>query len=836
LFLSHLTACTRWQLFPYLFYGLLQQYDQITSTIQAASESSINNVLLGLRAMSLELTAEAKKLNASWPFVTVPFFEVIGELAREKSGLEFIAMLPWVTGENALQWEQYSVQNQWWIDESQKISIASNSGLFSTDYKNTTERFINPLLWDMVTDPVTGNVTFYSSRTENPQGPFTPFWQMTPPPFSPSVMNLNVLSLSSAALSQVSDVYRNRDTVFTVVANLHGLGDLAVKRSDHDAFHHSLAAGSYKNSTDFYTHPHSAVLAPIFSELHDNSSAIVGILVAVLPWDRYLVNLLPESASSVTCILKNTCGQAFTYRLDGNSSIYMGEGDFHDSAYDSTETPIYFHDRDAEIRPSTCQYSLHLYASKELEDAYHTSVPLILAVAIAATFTFMMFTFFTYDRFVRRRNDKIVSAAVRSRAIVSSLFPSNVRDRLYAEQSDPSNHRLLKDQGTKSRLKDYLIDNSFFGREEIVEDDNDDDGFMFKSRPIADLFPKTTVLFADICGFTAWSSSRDPSQVFTLLETIYKSFDEIAAKYGVYKVETIGDCYVAVCGLPEPCLKHAVVMVRFARECLLRMQIVAQRLEVVLGPDTGDLSMRFGLHSGPVTAGVLRGERSRFQLFGDTMNTAARMESNGKPNKIHVSQETADQLIAHGKKRWLSVRADKILAKGKGEMQTYWVSTGDASSNGSGTREASLFANGDVKSMVRARDLDKHSRLVKWNVEALLKLLKLIAATRTESLGEKMKSVRKLLDTPTQSDKETKVSLNSSVAESPIIDEVSEIIILPQYKPVMARCEDGVFCDDDLVETELTNFVSAIGSMYRGTYQREFSVQNCVFKNKSCSD
>lgn len=82
-------------------------------------------------------------------------------------------------------------------------------------------------------------------------------------------------------------------------------------------------------------------------------------------------------------------------------------------------------------------------------------------------------------------------------------------------------------------------------------------------------------------------------------------------------METIGDCYVAVCGLPTANKKHAVVMARFANECCYNMSAVLNELEVELGPDTVDLGIRIGLHSGPVTAGVLRGERARFQLFGD---------------------------------------------------------------------------------------------------------------------------------------------------------------------------------------------------------------------------
>lgn len=78
----------------------------------------------------------------------------------------------------------------------------------------------------------------------------------------------------------------------------------------------------------------------------------------------------------------------------------------------------------------------------------------------------------------------------------------------------------------------------------------DDITNIFKTKPIADLFPETTIMFADLVGFTAWSSTREPAQVFTLLETIYHAFDDIARRRRVFKVETVGDCYVAVSGLP----------------------------------------------------------------------------------------------------------------------------------------------------------------------------------------------------------------------------------------------------------------------------------------------
>ena len=157
--------------------------------------------------------------------------------------------------------------------------------------------------------------------------------------------------------------------------------------------------------------------------------------------------------------------------------------------------------------------------------------------------------------------------------------------------------------------------------------------------------------------------------MFKLLETIYACFDDIAKRLDVFKVETIGDCYVAVTGLPQPNPQHAVVCAQFAYRCLVAMKRLTHQLELTLGPGTSELSLRIGLHSGPVTAGVLRGEKARFQLFGDTMNTASRMERTGDAGKIQVSEVTASLLTEAGKGYWLTKRIGTVAVKGKGEMQ-----------------------------------------------------------------------------------------------------------------------------------------------------------------------
>ena len=171
------------------------------------------------------------------------------------------------------------------------------------------------------------------------------------------------------------------------------------------------------------------------------------------------------------------------------------------------------------------------------------------------------FPSFFYSVQVTRRQEKVQTAAIKSNAIVSSLFPKEIRQRLFEESSQSSVLEKLKGKKKKKnkkggkgkeydvpkfRLKNFLDDDDDDKKKGKANDEDDDDEEMpemFESKPIADLFPNTTVMFADIAGFTAWSSEREPSQVFTLLETVYHAFDKLAKKRKVFKVETVGDCY-----------------------------------------------------------------------------------------------------------------------------------------------------------------------------------------------------------------------------------------------------------------------------------------------------
>jgi hypothetical protein len=292
--------------------------------------------------------------------------------------------------------------------------------------------------------------------------------------------------------------------------------------------------------------------------------------------------------------------------------------------------------------------------------------------------------------------------------------------------------------------------------------------------------------------------------VFMLLQAIYQAFDQLAKKHKVFKVETIGDSYVAVTGLPEPQEKHAVIIARFAWDCLNKFGELVKELEVTLGPDTAELGIRFGLHSGSVTAGVLRGERSRFQLFGDTVNTAARMESTGFRNKIQVSHATANQLIATGKDHWLTKRNDGVLAKGKGVLETHWLVPKPY--KGTHSANQSNETHGDVE-MEKALeesavDINKHNRLVDWMTELLLERIKKIVV-RHNATGAKREYPSTVVFVP----KEGKTSL----------DEVAEVIKLPKFSvKAAAREQDYHKVEiDPLVVEQLRELVAIIAASYR---------------------
>ncbi|XP_070536696.1 atrial natriuretic peptide receptor 1-like isoform X4 [Ptychodera flava] len=184
----------------------------------------------------------------------------------------------------------------------------------------------------------------------------------------------------------------------------------------------------------------------------------------------------------------------------------------------------------------------------------------------------------------------------------------------------------------------------------------------------AEAFESVTIFFSDIVGFTKLSAASTPMEVVNMLNDLYTCFDAIIDNYNVYKVETIGDAYMVVSGLP---IRNGDFHAReIARMALALLNAVVTGFRIRHLPEE-QLKLRIGIHSGMVCAGVVGLKMPRYCLFGDTVNTASRMESNGSPLKIHMSSQTTD-ILRKFQTFKIELRGE-VEMKGKGKQTTYWL-------------------------------------------------------------------------------------------------------------------------------------------------------------------
>ena len=176
---------------------------------------------------------------------------------------------------------------------------------------------------------------------------------------------------------------------------------------------------------------------------------------------------------------------------------------------------------------------------------------------------------------------------------------------------------------------------------------------------IAETYPDTTVLFADLAGFTPWAQRTPAADVVAALDDLFTRFDELTARHGLEKVKTIGDAYMAVAGAPQPRADHALAALALARAMLTALAAWRDDRSLALG-------VRIGIASGSVVAGVIGQRRLLFDLWGDTVNLASRLESAGVPGRIQVAQSTRE-LVGEA----VDFEARDVEIKGIGAVRAY---------------------------------------------------------------------------------------------------------------------------------------------------------------------
>lgn len=383
------------------------------------------------------------------------------------------------------------------------------------------------------------------------------------------------------------------------------------------------------------------------------------------------------------------------------------------------------------VDKSYCSMTITTYPSDVMKDTYCSNNPLIFASVTVLIFIFTSFVFILYDYSVERRQDVVMSSAEKSNAIVSSMFPSHIADKLLSDETNPATSAstpmtsattndsialtltsmpttLTNTMTTKSddKIRDYqmqsFLDND--GNPGVFVDKCEETDFLVLPEPIADTYENTTVMFTEISGLHKWSINRDAKDIFILLEVLYSTFDSIANEMHITKVESIGDSYVTVSGISNDDTlttnqNHAVTMVEFSAKILAKTVDILTRLSSKFGKEITNLHLSIGISSGSIVAGVMRSINSRFQVYGNTATTAEKIQKISAPGRIHCSETTAEQLIDCGKKHWLKKRDDGLVLTQNGavfkndqtngdtnqvnSISLYWVYPSVGSSNGS---------------------------------------------------------------------------------------------------------------------------------------------------------
>ena len=240
--------------------------------------------------------------------------------------------------------------------------------------------------------------------------------------------------------------------------------------------------------------------------------------------------------------------------------------------------------------------------------------------------------------------------------VVLLLWKSVVKRRIINKELKTTNQQVVREKGRSDELLLNILP------VKIAEELKD------KGHADAQLINQVTVLFTDFKGFTSLAEKLSPKELVSALDRSFSEFDHIMQKYGIEKIKTIGDAYMAAGGLPTPTDTHAMDVVKAALE--IRDYMEAEKIKKIAS-GLPYFEIRIGLHTGPVIAGIVGVKKFQYDIWGDTVNIASRMESSGAVGKVNISHSTYEHLMDDP--NLMFENRGKIKAKGKGEMEMYFV-------------------------------------------------------------------------------------------------------------------------------------------------------------------
>jgi hypothetical protein len=371
-------------------------------------------------------------------------------------------------------------------------------------------------------------------------GPYLPTWQHIPP--IAQAVNFNILALPLM-----------REAANRTLME----GDAVISRVDvFDSMRPEIASmfsallGSAEK--EYEGEPLAHLFYPIFDTFEKETRKLVGIFSTAIYFELFFTEVLAPNSNGIICVVENTCGDEFSFQINGEEASYLGPGDLHDRSYDYIEQSYDFSEmglskaHSIRLNNEYCPYSMRVYPLDDLHQTHVTNQPIVYAVTMALVIMFISIVSLSYDHFVQRKIRRVLKTAKESRAIVSSLFPANVRDRLLRDEEE-RNSRVGDRRGSLDSRKSTTENNSrrnsnengitemfpfstamagfaalatprlrlkFFLNEDkssnsvhnypvepsACDEGDEESDYMQQGKPIADLFPHCTVLFADIAG------------------------------------------------------------------------------------------------------------------------------------------------------------------------------------------------------------------------------------------------------------------------------------------------------------------------------------------------
>lgn len=379
------------------------------------------NIYGTIESFATTLTSFAIETETPWPLVDIPHFELRGRSNNALSKALMLSYSPLVTTENRAAWEDHAYANQGWIKEG----IETSPDLHE-DFSTGTIANISKEIFRFADGDTGESVLQDRPGVDFGPGKWAPVWEQAPAPHDPSIINFDLLSHSV-----FNRVYHGMwETGLPVMSEVTDLG-----------FFYS---GATRDDVD---HPHSFLLHPVYPYFSQDESYatddLVGFVVAILPWDSYFANILHDGINGVVVVLHSSCGEHYTYQLNGPEAVFLGKGDFHDHRYDALEVNTEFApfmQHNFSETHEHCEYDIRVYPTKELESEYTTNKPIVYTTVVMLVFVFTAMIFIMYDVFVQRRQNLVMATAKRTNVSDCASYAYSTKQ---CDHSSNTSHFLL---------------------------------------------------------------------------------------------------------------------------------------------------------------------------------------------------------------------------------------------------------------------------------------------------------------------------------------------------------------------------------------------------------